>query len=203
MVLDHVSRVAYTARSHRADIAVLERFCTDFNYEPMAFDAVDSEGVPVYHTNVIACVGTEVAMIALEMIPDQHRREQVRERLAVTGRTVVELTEQQIREFAGNAVELCGRTSTGKRRYVMAMSARAKASLRPEQVAAIEESCEIVAVEIPTIELAGGSVRCMIAGVHLDRRAPLEEAELTEAVEAINEDNPVTPDGRYVAKDYV
>lgn len=199
MVLDHVSRVAYTARSHRADIAVLERFCTDFVYEPMAFDAVDSGGVPVYHTNVIACVGTEVAMIALEMIPDETRREQVRERLSVNGRKVVELTEQQIREFAGNAVELCGRTPEGKRRYIMAMSARAQRSLRPDQVAVIEESCEIVAVDIPTIELAGGSVRCMIAGVHLDRRRPLEEAGLTEAVEAINEDNPTTPDGRYVA----
>ena len=55
-----------------------------------------------------------------------------------------------------------------------------------------------VAVDIPTIELAGGSVRCMIAGIHLDRRPPLAQAELTEAVEAINEDNPVTPDGRFV-----
>jgi hypothetical protein len=197
MVLDHVSRVAYAARSHRADSHVLERFCTDFGYEPMAFDAVDSDGVPVYHTNVIGCVGTEVARFALGMIHDRRRREQVRERLAVTGRTVVELTEQQIREFAGNAVELCGRTSTGKRRYVMAMSARAKASLRPEQIAAIEESCEIVAVEIPTIELAGGSVRCMIAGVHLDPR-PAAEPALTEAVEAIDE-NPRTADGRDVA----
>ena len=172
MVLDHVSRVAYTARSHRADTAVLERFCTDFTYEPMAFDAVDSDGVPVYHTNVIACVGTDVAMIALEMIPDE-RAARAGARAARGHRPhVVELTEEQIREFAGNAVELCGRTSDGKRRYVMAMSARAKRSLRPEQVAAIEESCEIVAVDIPTIELAGGSVRCMIAGVHLDRRPP-------------------------------
>jgi hypothetical protein len=199
MVLDHVSRVAYTARSHRADIAVLERFCTDFTYEPTAFDAVDSGGVPVYHTNVIACVGTDVALIALEMIPDETRREQVRERLSVNGRKVVEITEEQVREFAGNAVELCGRTPEGKRRYIMAMSARARRSLLPEQVAAIEESCEIVAVEIPTIELAGGSVRCMIAGVHLDRRRPVEQPELTEAVEAINEDNPRTPDGQFVA----
>ena len=197
MVLDHVSRVAYTARSYRADAAVLERFCTDFNYEPMAFDAVDSAGVPVYHTNVIACVGTDVSLIALEMIPDEVRREQVRERLSVNGRTVVELTEQQIREFAGNAVELCGRTPEGRRRYIMAMSARARRSLRPEQVTAIEESCEIVAIDIPTIELAGGSVRCMIAGVHLDRR-PSVEPELSEAVEAINEDHPVTSDGRFV-----
>ncbi|MDN5895135.1 MAG: arginine deiminase-related protein, partial [Nocardioides sp.] len=164
MVLDHVSRVAYTARSHRADTHVLERFCTDFGYEPMAFDAVDSGGVRVYHTNVIACVGTDVALFALGMIPDVRRREEVRERLTVQGRKVVELTEEQVREFAGNAVELCGRTPDGQRRYIMAMSARARRSLRPDQVAAIEESCEIVAVDIPTIELAGGSVRCMIAG---------------------------------------
>ena len=201
MVLDHVSRVAYTAMSHRADTHVLERFCSDFNYEPMAFEAVDSAGVPVYHTNVIACVGTDVAMIALDMIPDPHRREQVRERLSVNGRTVVELTEQQVREFAGNAVELCGRTPEGRRRYIMAMSARARRSLRPDQVAAIEESCEIVAVDIPTIELAGGSVRCMIAGVHLDRRRPVEPELITEAVEAINEDNPVTADGQDVLVD--
>ena len=37
----------------------------------------------------------------------------------------------------------------------------------------------------------------MIAGVHLDRR-PEQLPEITEAVVAINEDNPVTPDGRYV-----
>lgn len=198
MVLDHVSRVAYTAVSHRADTHVLERFCTDFGYEPMAFEAVDSEGVPVYHTNVIACIGTDVAMIALEMIPDLARRAQVRERLTVNGRKVVELTEQQIREFAGNAVELCGRTPDGKRNYVMAMSARARRSLRPDQVAVIEESCTIVDIEIPTIEMAGGSVRCMIAGVHLDLRPQEAEFELTDAVRAINEDRPRTSDGRYV-----
>ena len=197
MVLDHVSRVAYVARSPRADDQVLERFCTDFVYEPMVFDAVDSSGVPVYHTNVMACVGTEVALMALDLIPDPARREQVRERLTVNGRTLVELTEEQVREFAGNAVELCGRTPDGRRRYVMAMSARARASLRPDQVAAIEESCEIVAVDIPTIELAGGSVRCMIAGIHLDRR-PEAERGPTDAVVAINEDHPVTADGRLV-----
>ena len=66
----------------------------------------------------------------------------------------------------------------------------------------IEESCEIVSVDIPTIELAGGSVRCMIAGVHLDPRPVDEQAErasLTDAVRAINEDAPRTRDGRYVS----
>ena len=198
MVLDHVSRVAYMSVSHRADSHVLERFCTDFGYEPMAFEAVDAGGVPVYHTNVIGCVGTDVALFALGMIPDERRREEVRERLSVGGRQVVEISEEQVREFAGNAVELCGRTEHGRRRYVMAMSARAHASLDAAQIAAIEESCEIVAVEIPTIELAGGSVRCMIAGVHLDPR-PSVGPELTEAVEAINEDRPRTADGQDLA----
>ena len=201
MVLDHISRVAYCAQSHRADTHVLERFCTDFSYEPMAFEAVDGAGVPVYHTNVMGCVGTDVALMALDMIPDVRRREQVRERLTVNGRTLVELTEQQVREFAGNAVEVCGRTPEGARRYIMAMSARARRSLRPDQVAAIEESCEIVAVDIPTIELAGGSVRCMIAGVHLDRRRASVASDLTDAVRAINEDHPITTDGRLVDAD--
>ena len=200
MVLDHMSRVAYTAVSHRADTHVLERFCTDFGYEPMAFEAVDSAGVPVYHTNVIACIGTEVALIALEMIPDETRRAAVRERLTVNGRTVVELTEEQVREFAGNAVELCGRTPEGRRNYIMTMSSRARRSLRADQVALIEESCTIVDVEIPTIELAGGSVRCMIAGVHLDRRREGVQREPSPAVAAIDA-NPHTSDGRDVAGD--
>ncbi len=54
MVIDHVSRVAYTARSHRADPHVLERFCADFGYEPMAFEAVDSEGVQQRRYQVVA-----------------------------------------------------------------------------------------------------------------------------------------------------
>jgi hypothetical protein len=138
--------------------------------------------------------------MALDMIPDERRRAQVRERLTVNGRRVVELTEQQVREFAGNAVELCGRTPEGRRRYIMVMSARARRSLRPDQVAVVEESCEIITVDIPTIELAGGSVRCMIAGVHLDQRRPVEAFEPTPAVEAIDED-PHTADGRDVAGD--
>jgi hypothetical protein len=199
MVLDHVSRVAYMAVSHRADTHVLERFCSDFNYEPMAFEAVDSDGVPVYHTNVMACVGTDIALIALEMIPDTQRREQVRQRLMVHDRRVVPLTERQVREFAGNAVELSGRTPDGGPRSLMAMSERARRSLTQEQVAAIEESCEILSVDIPTVELAGGSVRCMIAGIHLDPRRTAAELELTEAVEAINEEHPTTADGQDVA----
>ena len=107
MVLDHESRVAYIARSHRADPVMLERFCTNFGYEPMVFDATDSTGLPIYHTNVLMCIATDFALVGLSMIDDPVRRQQVADRIAGRGhRTVVELTAEQIGEFAGNAIEL-------------------------------------------------------------------------------------------------
>lgn len=165
MVLDHIDRVAYTARSNRADAIALERFCTHFNFEPMAFDAEDSHGRPVYHTNVMMCVGTDFALVGFDMISDKARREEIYSRLQGMGRSVIELNNQQIDEFAGNAIELFTGTQ-----QILAISARAVASLLPQQKKIIEKSAEIVPLSVPTIELAGGSIRCMLAGIHLTRR---------------------------------
>ena len=165
MVLDHIDRIAYTARSNRANAVALERFCTHFNFEPMAFGSTDKVGRPVYHTNVIMCIATEFALIALDMIPDALRRDEIAERLRQSGREVIALSEEQIGEFAGNALELS--TANGR---ILAMSARAAASLTPEQTEIIERSARILPLSVPTIELAGGSVRCMLAGIHLSRR---------------------------------
>jgi hypothetical protein len=165
MVLDHAARIAYVARSRRADPIALERFCTAFGYEPMVLDAADPAGVPIYHTNVMMCVGTEFALVGLDLIASPQRRMEVAERLGQHGRAVIDLTHEQVCAFAGNAIEL--RSPSGR---VLAMSSRGLASLRPEQREAIEASCRILPLDVPTIELAGGSVRCMIVGVHLDPR---------------------------------
>ncbi len=165
MVLDHESRIAYTARSTRADPLALERFCTHFGYEPMVFDAADERGVPIYHTNVLLCVATDFALIGLSMIRGRRRRREVAARLGEHGRTVIDLSPEQVRSFAGNAIELL--TPTGR---VLALSTTALASLRADQVEIISRSCRLLPLPVPTIELAGGSVRCMIAGIHLDER---------------------------------
>lgn len=165
MVLDHLGHVAYVARSRRADPMILERFCTHNGYEPMVFDAVDETGTAIYHTNVLMCVGTEFALICLDAIADPQRRAEVADRLVQSGRHVVDLSHRQLRDFAANAYELTGRDGP-----MLAMSGRARHALRPGQRRVLEQSVDIVAVDIPTIELAGGSVRCMLAGVHLDRR---------------------------------
>ena len=165
MVLDHIDRVAYVARSNRADPLALERFCTHFNFEPVLFDAADAQGRPVYHTNVLMCIGTDFAMAGFDMITDAQRRQQVRERLLENGRELVTLTEMQIGEFAGNALELQG--TQGR---LLAISSRALRALRADQISALEKSVQLLPLDVPTIETAGGSVRCMLAGIHLKAR---------------------------------
>ncbi len=165
MVLDHIDRVAYTARSNRADPIALERFCTHFNFEPMAFDATDINGRPIYHTNVLMCIGTDFALVGFDTICDKPRRDEIYSRLQGMGRQVIELTHNQIDDFAGNAIELFAHN-----KRILAMSSRAAACLLPEQKKIIEQSAEIVPLSVPTIELAGGSIRCMLAGIHLTRR---------------------------------
>jgi hypothetical protein len=166
MVLDHQGRVAYVSRSHRAHPRALERFCATFDYEAVLFDTADAEGRAVYHTNVLMSVGSAVALVGLGLIRTPAERALVTDRLAATGRDVIELSEDQIREFAGNAIELTGRDGP-----VLALSARAAASLTPDQRRRIEATTRLLPVAVPTVELAGGSVRCMIAGVHLTPRA--------------------------------
>lgn len=165
MVLDHVGRIAYTARSRRADPRALERFCHWFGYEPVLFDAQDRRGAPIYHTNIAMCVGTSVALVGLDSIADSRQRAVVLERLESTGRTVVPLSCEQLAQFAGNAIELRGSSANW-----LAMSARGVASLTPGQIEVIEDSCRLLPLDVGPVELAGGSVRCMIAGVHLERR---------------------------------
>lgn len=165
MVLDHIDRVAYAVESHRTSPIALERFCTHFNYEPMAFAAADAQGVPVYHTNVLMCIGTEFALIGLDMITDAARRAEIAQRLELSGRRVLGLSADQIAGFAGNAIEL-----QGEHGRILALSTTALAALDATQKAAIERSATLVALHIPTIEMAGGSVRCTLAGVHLSAR---------------------------------
>ena len=61
MVLDHIDRVAYAVRSDRTNPIALERFSTQFNFEPMVFDARDDNGAAIYHTNVLMCIATDFA----------------------------------------------------------------------------------------------------------------------------------------------
>lgn len=164
LVLDNAQKIAYASLSQRTHPEMLERFCSDFGYEPVTFRSASQDGRPVYHTNVIMCVGSNFALISLEMIPNEAERETVWKRLKSTGKEVIELREAQINEFAGNAIEL---RAGGEKRLVL--SERGAAALTPSQRNTIEKYARLLPLSLPTIELAGGSARCMIATIHLPR----------------------------------
>lgn len=165
MLLDHIERVAYCARSNRTDAHVLERFCSHFNFEPMVFDAQDKQGNAVYHTNVLMCIGSDFVLAGFEMITDTQRRSEIIRRFEMSGKNTIHLSEEQVRAFCGNALEL----HAGSTR-LLALSSTAFSSLKPSQIEQLEQSVTLVPLEVSAIELAGGSVRCMLAGIHLSKR---------------------------------
>ncbi len=168
LVLDHIHRIVYMVRSGRANEAALDQWCDAMGYTAEVFDAVDQGGRPIYHTNVLLSIGTEFVVAGLDSIPNPDDRARIGARLAETGREIVAIDPHQVAEFAGNGLEL-----TGRQGRIFALSTRAAAALRPDQIATIEHSARIVAVAIPTIERSGGSLRCMLAGIHLPpRRTP-------------------------------
>ena len=167
LVLDHVGRVAYVARSGRAHTAAALRWCSEMGYDAEIFDTVDAHGAPIYHTNVVLSIGSAFATAGLENIPDPAERARVLARLTASGREVVALDPRQVAEFAGNGLELLG--ADGRR--IFALSARAAAALRADQRAQIERFAHLFPISIPTIERSGGSVRCTLAGIHLPSRA--------------------------------
>jgi hypothetical protein len=165
LVLDHENRIAYVSLSRRADRELVEKFCADFDYEPVTFQSSGDDGRPIYHTNVMLCVGTQFVLVGLEMIDDPAQRETVRSRLAATGKTVIALDRDQIANFAGNALEL----QNGHEKLLV-LSVRAASHLTAAQRTTIERFARLLPLSLPTIELAGGSARCMMATVHLPLR---------------------------------
>ena len=164
LVLDHVNKIAYASLSQRTHPEVLRKFCADFGYEPVTFRSESEPGRPIYHTNVMMCVGSEFALAGLQNIPDEAERGGVQNLLEASGKEVIELTPAQIAEFAGNAIEL-----HNEREKLLVLSARAAAALTPAQRGALEKYARLVPLALSTIELAGGSARCMIATIHLPR----------------------------------
>jgi hypothetical protein len=166
LVLDHLNKIAYVSLSNRSNPKVVKRFADDFGYEPVTFTSVSSNGQPIYHTNVIMCIATGFAMVGLEMIPNKAERQQVRACLEKTGKEIVELSADQIANFAGNAIEL--HNKDGEK--LLVLSSRAVRALTENQREKLSRYARLVPLDLPTIELAGGSARCMIATIHLPPR---------------------------------
>jgi len=166
LVLDRTNRVAYACLSARTDSRVLADFARQLLYEVVTFHAFDRGGAAIYHTNVMLSLGRRIAVVCTECVRSAERAKLL-QRLTASGRTILELSYQQLASFAGNILEL----ETVMGGSVMAMSEQARNALTSEQRSLLEDCAgSIVSCPIPTIELfGGGSVRCMLAEIHLPR----------------------------------
>lgn len=171
LILDRVNSKAYCALSPRADEELFIEFCEDFEYFPVIFEGfqtVNGERKPIYHTNVMMCIGETFAVICADCIDDKKERKMVLDSLRGDEKEIILITEEQVNKFAGNMLELKG---ADDRRYLV-MSNSAYKSLTKKQIAQLEEHVTILSSNLDTIEASGGgSARCMMAEIFL----PLEE----------------------------
>ncbi len=170
MIFDHDNKIAYGSVSLRLDEDLFRKFCAEFGFRPVVFHSYQTAGeerLPIYHTNVMMCVADKFVVICLDCIDDELEREKVIETIKNSGKELIEISEEQMQNFAGNMLQV--HNNLGEKFLVMSQSAYR--SLKPEQVAAIEKYCEIIYSDLETIETnGGGSARCMLAEVFLLRK---------------------------------
>lgn len=168
LVLDRPNRIAYACLSPRTHVEVLGEFAQRLDYEVVTFDATDRDGQAIYHTNVMMAQGNGFAVICAEAIRDQVQRRAVLGKLESLGHEIVEISMSQMEQFAGNMLEL--ESLAGEK--ILAMSQRARESLKEEQLETLGKHAQLVSAPINVIEdSAGGSVRCMLAEVFLPKTA--------------------------------
>ena len=169
LVLDRVNRKAYCALSPRADEDLLIEFCEDFEYTPVIFTAyqtVEEERLPIYHTNVMMGLAETFAIVCLDCVDDKKERKNLVNHLKSDGKEIIEITEDQLSNFAGNVLQVLGKED---KRYLV-MSSSAFNTLSEQQKKRIQNHCEILHSDLTTIEtLGGGSARCMMAEVFLPK----------------------------------
>lgn len=166
LVLDRTGKTLFACRSARTHPLALQMFSRELKYAAISFDASDSNGRPIYHTNVMMSVGEQFAVVCVDAIGDVHEGYRVLRRLEQTGREIIRISHEQMHAFAGNILELQGRDNR-----VIVMSARARRAFSQQQLARLERFGELIPANIGTIErVGGGSVRCMLAEIFLPRR---------------------------------
>lgn len=170
MIFDHDNKLAYGSVSLRLDEGLFRKFCSEFGFQPVVFHSYQTAGeerLPIYHTNVMMCVADQFVVICLDCIDDESERNNVIETIKNSGKELIEISEDQMQNFAGNMLQV--QNKSGEKFLVMSQSAYK--SLNRDQVSAIEKYCEIIYSDLEVIETnGGGSARCMLAEVFLPKK---------------------------------
>ncbi len=158
MVFDRVNRIVYAGISPRTNPVQLILWCRKNDYELILFETESHIGSPIYHTDVLMYVGTNLIGICFDVIKPEHR-EYVKENVH-RFHEVLELSSEQIEDFCGNAIE--AKNNSGE--LFIILSSRAYEALENDQKnILLKHYKEIIHSDISTIEkYGGGSARCML-----------------------------------------
>jgi hypothetical protein len=170
IVFDYVNKIAYSNISVRTDLQVLDKLMKTLNYSLVHFKAVDKGMLDIYHTNVLMCIAEKYAVVCAESIPDSEERKIVIRSLKETDHEIVYITYEQLNSFAGNMLEVLNQDGESN----LLMSQTAYKSLSSHQLNQIHKYSKILPMKVDVIEtFGGGSVRCMVAGIHLPKMAAM------------------------------
>ena len=167
MLFDRDHKIVYACLSQRTDARLLDKFCVLVEYQRMVFHSVDRNGMPIYHTNVMMALGEDFAVVCMESLNIPEEAKELKDTLEHTGKEIVEISYDQMEAFAGNMLQV--RNDTGQ--TFLVMSKTAHDSLNEDQIARLSAKTQILPIDISTIEYyGGGSVRCMMAEVFLEKK---------------------------------
>ena len=165
MILDRVNKKAYACISSRTTSEALVAFSNAMDYEIIDFKSTTN--IPIYHTNVMMSLGMDTALVCFDVIKERELSLKLRSDLIRSGRTVIDVSIEQMNQFLGNALEVRNKSDE---KYLL-MSETAEKSLTYEQKQMIKGRLNLLSFPIPTIEkYGGGSVRCMLAEIFLEKK---------------------------------
>ena len=165
MIFDRVNKTVFACKSSRTSLEALEIFCKDMGYNPIVFDAI-IDNYPIYHTNVMMSLGKKTAFLCSESIKDKADNLLIKNYFKDLEKNIIEISPEQMNNFAGNVLEV----ENGKGESHIIMSDSAYKALDHKQLDSISSVANIIAIPLPTIErYGGGSARCMIAEIFLEK----------------------------------
>jgi hypothetical protein len=160
LILNRENKIAYAALSERTNMEVLKEWERLTGYTAITFSTKHPSGVAIYHSNVLMSMGVSTAVICPDIFANEEERSLVYSSLHTTGKEIVEISLEQLENFAANI--LLVQTSKGSAIWIC--SARAFGTLTDEQKLQLHKDGELQMIPVSTIEtFGGGSARCMVA----------------------------------------
>lgn len=154
LVLDRINKIAYMSVSKRSSVKLATHWANRRGYTLNLFSSY-LDDVPIYHTNVVMFIGSNVACLGSDLI-----MENAIEALLKKHHKVITLSKEEVMNFCGNCIEVRDRENN----KILLMSSRAYSNFSKKNLLELSSFYpKILHTNLTNIEnVGGGSLRCMI-----------------------------------------